>query len=163
MAGYALSYLGKTNDGYSVHDRPNSHIHTENGITTDLIKSALKRINTCGAPFIKCEISFAHTIGYTHCVETTPQDEIVMVYRKGRAGETPMVKNRLPEPSNILTVIIKKTGKHYTLITAFIGGGSLKEPWDKSIRTSEEYLRCTEYWNTHALIYNPDLVDLDRN
>lgn len=88
-----------------------------------------------------------------------------MVYRKGREDPTPMVKEREPLPCNVLTVIIRKEKElknHYTLITAFVGRGSTREPWDKGIRSDEERRECVEFWSTHALLYNPDLIDWER-
>lgn len=159
------NYLGTTKDGYNVYDRADSHFHLENGITKDFFKKALQRMYANGASFKKKEIYFTKPIGFSNCVEITAEDQSVMVYRKGREGQTPMVKGRKPEPCNILTVIIRKEKEyknHYTLITCFIGGGSTREPWDKGIRSDEERRECEEYWHTHALIYDPDLIDWDR-
>lgn len=160
-------YLGTTADGYNVYDRADSHFHSENGITKDLLQKALQQMYANGVSFKKEEIHFAKSIGLTSCVSTTAKDHIVMVYRKGRQGKTPMVKGRKPEPCNILTVIIRKEREekyknHYTLITCFVGGDAKREPWDKGICSDEERRECEEYWNTHALIYNPDLIDWNR-
>ena len=88
-----------------------------------------------------------------------------MVYRKGRNGPTPMVKGRTPELSSSLTVIIRKEKSmenHYTLISCYAGESAPREPWDKSIRTLEERKMCIEYWSTHALIYNSNVIDWER-
>ena len=159
------NYIGTTRDGYKVYDRNGSHIHFEGGITKKLLGIALQRMYANASPFKKKEIYFKNPIGYSNCVSTTPEDEIVMVYRKGREGQTPMVKGRKPSPCNILTVIIRKDKdfeNHYTLITCFVGGSAKREPWDKAIRSEKEREECEEYWRTHALVYNPDLIDSDR-
>ena len=64
-----------------------------------------------------------------------------MVYRKGRSGQTPMVKNRTEEPCNSVIVILKKeyqNNKRYQLITSYIGEKSPREPWDPGIESNEE-------------------------
>ena len=159
------TYLGTTRDGYSVYDRADSHFHSECGITNELLKKALRKIYANGIKFKKKEIHFPNTIGLSHCVETTSNDEVIMVYRKNRQGQTPMVINRKPEPSNTLTVIILKDTKHenrYILVSCFVGGGSMREPWDKGIMTDEERKQSEEFWSSHALLYNPTLIDWDR-
>lgn len=86
-----------------------------------------------------------------------------MVYRKGRKGPTPMVKNRKAEPCQEITLIIRKEnslGNHYTLITAFVGPEAFKEPWDPTLKEgSKEQKQSIDFWNTHALIYKEDLID----
>ncbi len=157
--------IGTTKDGYNVYDRFDSHIHTEGGITRELLKKALKRMYANGASFKKKQIHFTNPIGFTCCVPVTNEDEVVMVYRKGREGQTPMVKGREPLACNVLTIIIRKEKNytnHYTLITSYIGEGSLREPWDKGIRTCEERKESEEYWKKHALIYDAELIDFDR-
>lgn len=157
-------YLGTTRDGKKVYDRKDTHIHEEQGITKKLIRTALSRVYSNGRMFRKVEVRFNEPIGLTTCVEVTPKDEVVMVYRKGRAGLTPMVKGRSPESCNIFTIMISKNkdDDNYTLVTCFVGAGSMREPWDKGIKTEEERLQCEKYWSTHALVYNPDLIDWTR-
>lgn len=159
------NYLGRTIDGYKVYDREDSHLHFEEGINKKLVEEALKRMYANGSKFKVKEVHFSKPIGYNYCVPITSEDDVVMVYRKGREGKTPMVKGRKPLPCNILTVIIRKErdkNNHYTLVTCFIGGGSKREPWDKGIRTDEERKESEEYWSSHALLYNPELIDWDR-
>lgn len=161
------TFLGKTNDGYRVYDRGDSHFHPEGGLTLEILKEGLRKIRfSKGGDFQKHELCFKRNIGYTTCVETTNDDQIVFVYRKGREGQTPMVKNREPEESSDLTIILRKDENmvnHLTLITAFIGAGSTPEPWDRRLRKNPKAKREAEnFWNSHALIYNEELVDWER-
>ena len=165
MASDKGTFIGYTRDHYPVYDRTNSHIPTESGLSREIIKEALGYMYANGARFKQKEIRFHRNIGYNQCVKINQGDEVIMVYRKGRAGKTPMVKNRTPEPSIVLTIFIKKDQhlqNSYILITCFIGKGGFREPWDKNIRSPEERKQCEEYWRTHALIYNPDQIDCER-
>ena len=166
MAILTNIYLGKTNNGIRVYDRPDSHFHEEGGLTLDLLKEALRKIqfpDKC--EFKKYELNFKRPIGHTTCVQTTEDDNVVMVYRKGRKGMTPMVKNRDPKPCDYMTVILRKDdiSNHLTLITAFIGSGSTPEPWDKRLKNNPRAKQRAEaFWATHALIYDESLIDWER-
>lgn len=158
-------YIGTTRDGYNVYDRADSHLHYEGGITKQLVKRALSYIYANGVVFKKKIVHFRETIGYNNCVRVSKNDEIVKVYRKGRGGKTPMVKKRNPEPCKSLVLIIRKDREHensYILVTCFVGEDSVREPWDITLRTDEERAASERYWATHALIYNPELVDWQR-
>lgn len=155
--------LGKTRDGYLVYDRVDSHLHEEGGLTRKIIQEALSYMYANNANFKVKTVCFKKQIGFNHCVSVEEDDDVVMVYRKGRQGPTPMVKNRKAEPSKEVTLILKKETSlenHYTLITAFIGPEASKEPWDKSLREgSKEKERSIAFWKTHALIYDEKLID----
>ena len=158
-------YLGKTRDGYPVYDREHTHIHYECGINKKLLNVALSYMYANGAKFKKKEIHFRDEIGYNNCIPVTSSDEVVYVYRKGRMGTTPMVKGRLPEACKSMVVIIRKDKDYpncYRLVTSFVGVDSVKEPWDVTIRTEEERRVSEQFWSTHALVYNPDLIDWER-
>lgn len=158
------NFLGETGNHKFVYDREDSHLHSEGGLSLELLREGLRKITMYGG-FKKFEIDMGRPIGFTTCVPVTPDNEVVMVYRLGRAGQTPMVKNRLPIPCNWLTIILrweKTLGNHNTLITAYIGAGSPPEPWDKCLKTIEDKAKSEEFWKTHALIYDESLIDWER-
>lgn len=163
------NYLGTTRDGYKVYDRLDSHLHKEGGLTKELLKRAISKIYLNGKIFKVKVIHFNKIIGMTNCVKVSEKDKenIIMVYRKGRQGLSCMVKNRICEPSSDLTIIVRKEKNmenHYTLISAFFGESSEPEPWDKSLQMNPEALeRSKIFWSTHALVYNPDLIDFERS
>lgn len=157
--------MGVTKDGQTVYDRMDSHFHPEGGLTLETLKSAISTISTEDRPFIVETVQFDGVVGKDTCVEVGPEDEIVMVYRKKRMGLTPMVKNREPADCDTVRVIMCKdrdNNDRYTLVTAFVGGDSPREPWDPNISSDEERAESEEFWNTHALIYNEDLIDWER-
>lgn len=160
-------FLGKTEDGAEVYDRDDSHFHGEGGLTTELLSEALSTIDTDGRDFIKETVTFDHPVGEQTCVEVGPEDNIVKVYRKGRSGQTPMVKNREAEPCDSVIVILKKDHSIqdknvYELITSFVSEGSVREPWDPNLQTEEEQQQSKDFWDSHAIVYNDDLIDWER-
>ena len=161
--------LGVTLDNAIVRDRSdNSHFHPEGGFTMEKLDRALSRIDTKNRGGVMKEIiTFDEVIGDTNCVEINESDDVVMVYRKNRAGMTPMVKNRTSEPCNSVTLILAKDrkmpdDKNYVLITGYIGSGAPREPWDKNIDSEEERQESEDFWAKHALLYNEDLIDWGR-
>lgn len=48
-----------------------------------------------------------------------------------------------------ITIVVKKKGDLYRVITCYAGIGSPKEP---STATASEYDECVEYWSNHALV-----------
>lgn len=161
-------FFGTTKDGAKVFSHADSHLHAEGGMTLDLLAAALNTIDTQGERFIRKQIDFEHAIGKSNCVELRPDDDVVMAFRKGRSGPTPMVKNREPQPCNSMMVVLLKDesltedGNAYALITAFIGEAAPREPWDPGNKNKAECQECEDYWNSHALVYDESLIDLEK-
>ncbi len=161
--------LGTTGDGAKVFDRiDGSHFHEEGGFTLDMLNAALSTIDTRGWRRVTEQVDFGHVIGKTTCVELEPGDDVVMVFRNGRNGCTPMVKNREAQPCSSVTVALARDesltedGNSYVLLTAYIGSHAPREPWDHGIRRDDELQECKEFWDTHALVYDESLIDLGR-
>lgn len=110
----------------------------------------------------KVVVQFNRIIGTTTCVKTTPDDVIVYATRKNRKWPSRLVKNRDPEPSSEMTIVMKRCkGNIYRLLTAYIGKASEKEVADRNIRDHEELSASTAFWSCHALIYVEDEIQLD--
>ena len=157
-------FFGRTKDGAEVYDRPDSHFHSEGGLTPELLGEALATIEANGRPFIKELVRFDHIIGGKTCVEVGPEDEIVMAYRKGRSGPTPLVKNREASPCDSVTIVLRKDRSIrdrdvYETLTSYVGEDSPREPWDPNLTSEEERRECEDYWQSHALLYDDNLID----
>lgn len=159
--------LGRTADGAIVRDRIDSHFHPEGGLTKELLAEAISRIDTEGRRHIVEQVEFDHQVGYQSCVEVGPDDDVEMVFRKGRSGRTPMVHGREPQPTNSVVVIIGRDQDYsedgnYMLATSFVGTLATREPWDPGLGSGEEIQEAEEFWSKHALLYNEDLIDKER-
>ena len=152
---------GELADGSIVVDRIPSHVKKAD---VGSVLLALRKVNPDGREFIEQEISFQNEVGVTLCVETTGRDQIVFAQRRGRKGLTRFVKDRAPEPTNSVFVVLKKDSEHrYVLITGFVGAKPEPEPWDEkafahSKKPQEAKSRSIEFWKRHALVYSPDLI-----
>ncbi len=151
-------FVGFCSNGARVFDRADGH-NDVHPVDKTLLKEALLKISPC-ENFVKESIPFGRVIGKSTCVTVDETDTLVMTYRKGRLGPTPMVLNREPSECSTLVVILKKIGdSDYILITTFIGELSEREPWDLAIVPgSEEQQRAEAFWSTHALIYDESII-----
>jgi len=148
----------KLKSGEAVVDRHRSHLHE--GVAR-LLPDALARIDSLGRKFLVEEVDFGRLVGGTVCVPTGPGDQIVFASRPKRFGLTRFVLNRMSEPSNAVTVILKKDDNedYYILVTAFVGRRPEPEPWDKKNFSrqpdpQEAERRSREFWASHALVFS---------
>ena len=141
----------QSQDNYLIVDRPSSHLHDE---LENILPSLAKLITCNDRQFLTEQVDYPDFIGYTTCVKVNAQDEIVYAVREGRTGYTKFVKNRKPEQTNCITMVLKKTNDFYTIITAYYGEKAEPEPYD--IRATEASII---FWDGHALIYGTEKID----
>ncbi len=143
----------KLKSGEDVVDRYQSHLHAS---VLDVLPEALEKINSKGRTFIVEEVRFDRIIGESTCVVTGPDDVIVFAQRPKRFGLTRFVKNRQPEPSSSVVVILKTADEQpgtFILVTAFIGELAEPEPWDRKATQNSR-----KFWSEHALIWGSEPV-----
>jgi hypothetical protein len=134
--------------GERVVDRYNSHLHES---VVPLLPEALAKINSQGRIFLVEEVDFGRPIGETVCVVTGRDDQIVYAQRPKRFGLTRFVKNRGPEPTSSVVVILKTADGEagaYVIVTAFLGHRPEPEPWDRNATANSR-----AFWASHALIW----------
>ena len=149
----------KTKNGYAVFDRFNTHVKDS---VRPILERALAQVDTKDLDFVVEEVDMGEIVGESTCVETTHADlpHIVYAKRPKRFGYTRFVKNRKPETSQYVVVILKKKETPqsddpvYVLITAFIGRKAQPEPWDRAATSQSR-----EFWDTHALVWGSEPVD----
>jgi hypothetical protein len=141
----------KSADGVVV-DIPVSHLKQHSDVLEHL-GLVISGITTGNQSVIKEEIDMGRVIGTTDCVKTDRFDDIVYAQREGRPWTTRFVLDREPEPCSHITVVMKRNGDQYKLLTAYIGRMAEKEPDDLSIRDNHEYMRAKHYWDSHALVW----------
>ena len=153
-----LAFIGTCQNGKKVYNRLPSHCHKD--VSKEVLLKALSQLAPHGV-FHKEVIDMKYIIGKSHCVEVTKDDDIVYVIRKMKNGPTPMVRNKAPDDSSLLTILLKQIGlEKYILISAYIGEGE-PEPWDSHFYNQvtwrkkhnfdqEENQKSVDFWNTHA-------------
>lgn len=143
--------------GDSVIDRENSHLasHLE---TYPLLGEALPLALTQVDPdpqkeFVLQEVDMGYVVGKSICVATSERDQIIFAQRPNRFGLTRFVEKREAEESSKVTVILKKGDGYYVLLSAFVGGLTPPEPWDKFANQES-----VPFWNSHALIWGREEI-----
>lgn len=150
LLGYLLS-------GEPVYDRDKPHFNPIPDSVMGLIKQKISTIFSNGRGIIAQEFRFNHVIGKTLCVETSTKDEIYFAKKYASNEWFRFVKNREPEESKLLTIILcKKKGiDEYVLIHRYIGdkgetNPSLDSPYFHSDINC--FIRAINYWDCHAFI-----------
>jgi hypothetical protein len=139
--------------GERVFDRSPSHIHP--GVRP-FLKGILARINSRRRHAIVEVVEHSHLVGHSSCVTTRPGDKIVFARRVNRRGISRFVKNRRSEPTQFVTVILRRTERgDYQLKTAYFGEPAPREPWGDSSasRTSRDFWRRHAFaWGTESIV-----------
>lgn len=145
--------------GEIVVDRPQSHIRSED---RKAVLLALAQTSSGNQQFVEREVIFDRDMGVSRCVATDGSDDIVYAQRKNRRGITRFVRGRSPEPCrSVVVVLMRSTPDKYVLVTGFVGTKPEPEVWDTNAFARrpdpvDALNRAREFWNTHALIWNPD-------
>lgn len=127
--------------------------HHHPGFSKELIEAQLLNRNLCDG-FHKVILKNDHLEKCT-CVKISMFDSRVFwAYRGTRKYPSPMITQKDAEAIGMeltddITVILKKKGDTYRIITCYAGSGSPKEP---STAKASEYEECVKYWSNHALV-----------
>ena len=149
----AKKLLEVAKSGLSVYvgEETLAHMEAHSDVQMAHVKEAISKLDYQG-PFWIGAVDLGRTIGKDHCVEITPQDDVRMVRRPNRDGETPMVYGREAADSSLIVIgICHDDDGLETLFTAFYGQLAPKEPWDPRLRDEEREASET-FWSTHALV-----------
>jgi hypothetical protein len=104
---------------------------------------------------VRGQVDMGRIVGSTACVRTSPTDQIVYARRVGRDQDTRFVMNREHEPTRFVSFIATK--KRKTLITAYFGTLSPREPWDKFNNPQDRY-EAIAFWEQHTLVFGSQEV-----
>lgn len=146
--------IGKTKNEFEVYVIVNDqHMQAHSDITDELIAEAVSKVEYT-PKFWMNSINMERIVGKDACVTVTEADDVVWMCRPGREIESPMVFNREPEDTCLLTVgMCTDDDGLVTVFTAFPGQKAPKEPKDPKIR-EEERAESEAFWSTHALCYS---------
>ncbi len=145
-------FLGNLQSGERLFDLKQSHMHNVEIVKAHL-PHILSTIESNGNTFIKHIADTGEIIGTTACVATTDTDEIVYAQRVERRGLTRFVKNKEPEPTSNITVVMTKIPEGFLLLTAYVGNGAPVEPWDPKADEAAQ-----AFWNSHALVWGSEPI-----
>lgn len=144
-------FLGNTKNGHEVYVIVNnSHMEAHKDVSNELLAEAIQKVDY-NPHFWMGTIDLGRTIGKDACVEISEADDVRWVKRPGRDITSPVVFNKEPVDTSLLTIGIctDDDGKE-TVFTAFPGQKAPKEPNDPRLKDWERY-ESKLFWSTHAL------------
>ena len=131
----------------------------------NILPEAVGRIVLPLGGFMSAEVDFGRVVGRTTLVKTPPCDSnspMLFAQRVGRVSPSHVVpSDTLGEETAKIVVLAQPSrdqAKTYLLVTSWIGVLADKEPWDRNIRTQNEYDKCVLFWCGHALIHDPAVM-----
>lgn len=146
------TFMGKTANGIYVFDKTS---YSQLRPSQKLIQTALSKISFIN-DYEEITLDMGEIVGFSTCVQTTINDEIIFATRKDGKIIARFVKNRESEPTSLITIILKKeplSNYSASIVSAWFGGNREKELGDRNITGDEEYSKVITFWLEHALIY----------
>jgi len=114
--------------------------------------------------FLATEVEMSRTVGLSGCVEA-PRievgDKAYFAQRIGRNKPTRVLPGaRGAETTKVVVLAFpaQEETSTYVLVTSWIGTLASKEPWDANIRSQEERQESLDFWCSHALIHDPEVM-----
>ena len=149
--------IGYTKNNKAVYvDTEDSHAATHLADTPTLLKAVQELLpslepeeeNICVAT------DMGHVVGLSDLVATTDDDKILYAKRLNRENYTRFVLDRSAEPSQFVTVVLKKDSEGaYELWSAWIGPVTPQFPGDE-----HETPESISFWRTHALVWGNQAI-----
>lgn len=160
------TYLATTKTGHKIYlcDETLEHMKAHSDVSMEHIKEAIEQNETYQGPFEIRMISLGYIVGEDRCIEVQENDpEVQHLYRKGRAGTTPITFSKYARLTSLITIgICLDQDLKDTLFTAFYGQLAPREPWDPSL-PEQERAESEEFWKNHAIVARPDEIDWERS
>lgn len=154
--------LAVSKNGVNVYEEAvNAHMAAHTSVKKEHIVEAISSIDIEGT-FVFKAVDLGRNIGKNNCVTVKTDDMVKKMIRKNRSASTPIVFGKKAEDTSYIVIGIccnAETDNEYVLFTAFYGIVVPREPWDKYISSKEELAESKEFWATHALVYEPGMVE----
>lgn len=154
------TYLATTATGVEVYIGEDTlkHLEAHSDVKLEDVAEAIKAFDYV-SPFRIGMVDLGRVVGKNNCVEVSDGDKVLHLHRKGRQGTTPIVFSKEAADTSIVTVgVCKDDDGKDTLFTSYYGVLAPKEPWDRHLK-DEERPEAEEFWSTHAIVYNPELIE----
>lgn len=149
--------LDETNDAYDIYVDPITssagQYLSRRPYVYGLIREVLAKRELLGERVI-IEQNMGRNIGTTDIVSTTDDDTIYYARALKSKVYSRFAKNRYPQASKTLTVVIQRdTDGNYEISDTWIGGNHPAFPGDELATPDSE-----SYWKTHALVQDAHVI-----
>ena len=152
-------FLCKSANGADVFidiDETNIGLHVlENPGLVDLVKEVVE-LSVVDGEKVALQVDLDRVVGETSMVEINDQDEVIYAKRIGREKYSKFVKNREMVQTRSVVAILFKKDYGYLVWSAWCGQLMPQESdGSGGTHTSREFDR------THAMVYDPKIIQLD--
>lgn len=152
-------YLADSKNGRQVFidvEETNLNVHVlEDPRLLELVKEAVGN-SVIEGDNVGLEYDAGRVVGTTNCVTVTDADEIVYAKRVGRDSYSKFVKNKDPEPTSTVAVVLFEKEYGYLVWSAWCGNIVPVQPDE-----SGKMVTVSGFWDTRALIYDPKIIQKD--
>jgi hypothetical protein len=151
-ASVEKKYVTTTKNGHAVYvnlkySHAATHLSDASGLQ-EVAKEVIEKLEPV-VENLTVTVDMKRTVGYTDLVETNSEDEVIYAKRRNRSNYTRFAKNRLPLPSNFLTIVLRRLDNDsYELWSVWIGPNAPSFPGE-DFETAESF----RFWEKHALIW----------
>ena len=123
---------------------------------SQFLDSALLRIRSEGRRRITETVNLERVLGTVSVLETGPDDEIVWAQRRGKRWLSRFVKNRAPEATSLITVLLVAAAHGgYKLVDAYLGPFV---PYEKTNPKHGHNRVSREFWDNHAFLWSEEWI-----
>ena len=139
------------------------HLKAHPGIL-DLIPEIVSKVTlpTDGSRLAR-QVSLGRVVGQSSLINTQKiglSETAWFAVRKNRMKASRVVPDAGPVHTDLVSIVANPIEKNsYELVTAWFGTMAPKEPWDPDLAdVTSAYDESINFWCSHALIYDPELM-----
>lgn len=113
--------------------------------------------------FLATEVEMGRVVGLSGCVETPrirTGDQAFFAQRIGRDKPSRVVVGEGEETTKVvlLAFVAQEEQGKYILVSSWLGSLAPKEPWDPNITSQKEFQKSLDFWSSHALVYDSEVM-----
>ncbi len=114
--------------------------------------------------FLAIEVEMGRVVGLSGCMEALRikvDDQAYFAQRIGRDKPTRVLPGaRGVETTKVVVLAFPARGEAgtYVLVSSWVGTLAPKEPWDANIRSQEEFQESLDFWCSHALVHDSEVM-----
>lgn len=113
--------------------------------------------------FLAVEVEMNRVVGRSGCIQKPPvglNDRTLFAQRIGRERPSRVILEQGPETTKVVVLAFasREDTRTYVLVTSFVGQLAPKEPWDRNIRSEKERQESLDFWCSHALTHDPEVM-----
>ncbi len=155
----------RTKCGHTILVPTNAALHLQaHPEVFDLLEETVGSITLpLNGGWIATDVDLGRIVGRSGCLSTpliTTSTKTTFARRLNRLKPSRVAVDAIGPEIGHVVLIAKPTERTgvYDLVTAYVGSLAPKEPWDPTL-SPEEKVKSVRFWNEHALVYDPAVME----